>query len=55
MQEFFMICGRIYDFFAKKVPKVSTSRKYATKGEIDGGGWYPPEIDETTGMRFRGN
>ena len=44
-------------FFARRGKKVSNSRKYATKGEIElsafnaelideGGGWYPPETDE---------
>ena len=47
VQGLFMIFGRIYDFFAKKV-KVSTSRKYATKGEIGGGEFNSPEIDEET-------
>lgn len=41
-----MICGRIYDFFCKKGTKVSTSLKYATKAEIDGGVYQTPEIDE---------
>ena len=43
-----MIFGRIYDSFCKKGTKVSTSRKYATKGEIDGGEFNSPEIDEET-------
>ena len=34
--------------FCKKGTKVSTSRKYATKGEIDGGEFNSPEIDEET-------
>ena len=34
--------------FCKKGTKVSTSRKYATKGEIGGGELNSPEIDEET-------